>query len=306
MRVQGKTVKKPVIANMPSSKLRAFLAVVTFFSCHLILAQDALLWRISGNGLKKPSYLFGTIHIICSTDDLNKPILNACIDSCEVVALELNLFDYDTRVAMIKSQMKTTETTISSHLNANQKRLVDSTCLALLGDSLSVFDRKPPMNLMASLMGSQDFLGCQTPNATDIFIATLAFQKGKEQFGLETFGFQDSLLNNLSYSFQLAQLLEFCGDIDSAKHDFDRMLKLYNEQKIFELAALMISSSPEMSVYKKELLDDRNERWLQFLKDNMSETSLFMAVGSAHLTGTEGLIESLRKAGYTLTPIIIK
>lgn len=269
-------------------------------------AQDALLWRVSGNGLKKPSYLFGTIHIICSTDYLNKPVLNACIDSSDVVALELNLFDYDTRVAMIKSQMKTTETTISSHLTARQKRLVDSTCLAFLGDSLSVFDQKPPMNLMASLMGSPDFLGCQSPNATDIFIATLAYQKGKEQFGLETFGFQDSLLNSLAYGFQLNQLLDFCGDIDSAKHEFDRMLKLYSEQKILELGALLISSSPEMSIYNKELLVDRNERWLQFLKDNMGETQIFMAVGSAHLTGSEGLIERLRRAGYTLTPIIIK
>ena len=30
--------------------------------------DNSLLWEISGNGLKKPSYLFGTFHILCKQD----------------------------------------------------------------------------------------------------------------------------------------------------------------------------------------------------------------------------------------------
>ncbi|MBS7321171.1 MAG: TraB/GumN family protein, partial [Myroides sp.] len=35
-----------------------------------IFAQDnkSLLWEISGKGLEKPSYVFGTIHMICQED----------------------------------------------------------------------------------------------------------------------------------------------------------------------------------------------------------------------------------------------
>jgi uncharacterized protein len=31
-------------------------------------SENTLLWKISGNGLKKPSYLFGTIHMLCEDD----------------------------------------------------------------------------------------------------------------------------------------------------------------------------------------------------------------------------------------------
>jgi uncharacterized protein YbaP (TraB family) len=35
----------------------------------------------------------------------------------------------------------------------------------------------------------------------------------------------------------------------------------------------------------------------------MSEQPLFVAVGALHLTGESGLMNQLRKKGYTLTPI---
>lgn len=30
--------------------------------------ENSLLWKISGNGLTKPSYLFGTMHMLCAED----------------------------------------------------------------------------------------------------------------------------------------------------------------------------------------------------------------------------------------------
>ena len=55
--------------------------------------QDALLWKVSGKDLSKPSYLFGTIHLYCSKDEIDNPIINKTIQETDVVALELNLND---------------------------------------------------------------------------------------------------------------------------------------------------------------------------------------------------------------------
>ena len=30
--------------------------------------ENSLLWEVSGNGLSKPSYVYGTIHMICAGD----------------------------------------------------------------------------------------------------------------------------------------------------------------------------------------------------------------------------------------------
>jgi uncharacterized protein YbaP (TraB family) len=44
--------------------LVAFLGFSITLSAQTKKATNSLLWQISGNGLKKPSYLFGTHHLI--------------------------------------------------------------------------------------------------------------------------------------------------------------------------------------------------------------------------------------------------
>lgn len=268
-------------------------------------AQDALLWRISGNGLSKPSYLFGTMHLHCDPTFILKTEFNSAIDSADVVALELNFYDYDTRVAMLKSQMAKSEKSISSQLNPSQKNLVDSVCRALLNQPLSELDNRTPMVLMSRLFASSTIVSCAEPMPIDLIVAEFANGKGKQIFGLERFEFQDSLINSFADSLQINWLLDFCLHIDSFKREFTEMVKLYNGQKAIAMYSLM-TRSPEMVVYKEQLLDDRNYRWLEFMKDNMKDVSIFMAVGAGHLGGENGLIAALRDAGYTVTPIIIK
>src|SRR6202000_1333578 len=57
---------------------------------HIEKKYPALLWEITGNGLKKPSYLFGTMHV---SSKLVFPLSDSFyvdIKSADVVALELD------------------------------------------------------------------------------------------------------------------------------------------------------------------------------------------------------------------------
>src|ERR1700759_4499587 len=78
--------------------LRKFIVVFLLFSlANNIFAQTSkpqkypsLFWEISGNGLKKPSYLFGTMHVSNKMAfHLSDSFYNA-IQSTDMVALELN------------------------------------------------------------------------------------------------------------------------------------------------------------------------------------------------------------------------
>src|SRR5437868_5778356 len=84
---------------MRSTPLRMYFAalVLFFLPVTILTAQHrpdkkypALLWEITGNGLKKPSYLFGTMHVSSKlvfhlSDSFYQDIRNA-----DVVALELD------------------------------------------------------------------------------------------------------------------------------------------------------------------------------------------------------------------------
>ncbi len=58
--------------------------------------------------------------------------------------------------------------------------------------------------------------------------------------------------------------------------------------------------------YEDILLTNRNKSWISQLKNIMRKESVFVAVGAGHLVGEKGLINSLRKAGYKVEPLLNK
>ena len=55
--------------------------------------EKSLLWKISGNGLKENSYLFGTIHMICKDQFYMDERIENALASSKVLAMELNMAD---------------------------------------------------------------------------------------------------------------------------------------------------------------------------------------------------------------------
>lgn len=267
---------------------------------------DAILWKVSGNGLKKPSYIFGTIHLYCDNANLLKPSLMTAFNSTDVAVMELDLGDYDVLVSLIKASMKPAEKPLSSLLTKKQYELVDSVCLALLKDSLYKYDNKTPMALLSLFYGNEAIIGCKEPMPVDMTISELARKNGKQTFGLESFEFQDSILKSLPDSVQVNWLMNFCKNINTEKGNLLKLISIYSSQESSKLYEYSLKTSPEMAYFEELLLTDRNTAWVGFMKDNMPTNSLFMAVGAAHLGGKLGLIQQLKSAGYTLTPISIK
>lgn len=284
----------------------------TFVLFSLLLASqafaqtDGLLWKVSGKGLSKPSYLFGTIHLYCNPETLMTPVLQDAAKASDVVAMELNLNDYNTLVAIYTSSMAPVKKPLKDLLSKSQYKTVDSVIRVVLKDSINTYNGKSPIAMMGYLYSSESVIGCTQPMPVDFTVANLAKQLGKETFGLESFEFQDSLIKSIPDSIQVKWLMDFCGNMDKAKKEFGEFISSYNAQSSKQLYHLSVTVSPEMQLYKDVLLTNRNNAWVNFLKDNMSTYAIFMAVGAGHLGGDDGLIAQLSKAGYTVTPVTIK
>lgn len=267
---------------------------------------DALLWKVSGNGLKKPSYIFGTIHMHCNPESMLKLDLTNAIAASDIVAMELNLGDYDVLTSIYKSSMEEASKPLSTLLTKSQYTLLDSICRNVLKDSAQLYEKKTPLNMLMRMYMDPSISGCAQPMPIDMVIANLAKGFGKETFGLENFQFQDSLLKSIPDSIQVRWLMDFCKNIGKAKSEFSQMLAAYDKQLSIELYETTAANSPDMKYFEDVLIIERNNSWVTFLKDNMANYSIFMAVGSLHLQGSTGLIPQLKKLGYTLTPITIK
>jgi uncharacterized protein len=84
---------------------------------------------------------------------------------------------------------------------------------------------------------------------------------------------------------------------------FDKMVNIYKNQETEQLAQLMADTTFSGGENDDMLLKNRNENWVKQLKSILKAKNIFMGVGAAHLFGKDGLIELLRKEGYTLRGI---
>jgi uncharacterized protein YbaP (TraB family) len=91
--------------------------------------------------------------------------------------------------------------------------------------------------------------------------------------------------------------------LHAAKKEFDSMLGLYLNRDLVALGNLMKEEGAGVDGFTETMLTKRNQNWMLQLKALLLEQALFIAVGAGHLPGAEGLIELLRKEGFTVEPI---
>lgn len=137
----------------------------------------------------------------------------------------------------------------------------------------------------------------------DTYFQVQGKKDGKKILGLETIEFQADMLYNMhSIRKQAEQLMEMVNDPQKAIDEANELNKAYfaqDMQKMYEFS-IECESDP---VFFEKLLLNRNNDWITKLPTIMSEGSSFIAVGCLHLVGDHGIIEQLRKLGYTIEPL---
>ncbi len=268
-----------------------------------ISSNNTLLWKISGNGLSKPSYLFGTIHMICSEDAVLSTNMKNAIRNADDVYLEV---DMDNMMEMMSVMMKmkmNNDTTLHDLLSeADYKKVKDyfeSHSSLIPFSMLETF--KPIM--AASTLESAD-LPCESSSAMEQVIMEEAKANNKEIKGLESMSFQAGILDSIPYKVQAEELVKYVDDAGKgADTTLTQMMRAYKSQDLDKLEKMMIQSDAGISSFTDILLYQRNEKWVKELKALLPGKSLVIAVGAGHLPGDRGVIELLKKAGYTVEPI---
>lgn len=263
--------------------------------------ENTLLWEISGNGLSKPSYLFGTFHMMCKDDIHFSPNLRSAFDYSEEVYFEMDLDDpANTLGALLFMNMKEGKTLRDLYTDEEFARL-EKFFSDSLRTSLKTFQKMKPSMLEAFLYPKM--MPCKNLSGVEQELLKVAAKDKKEVKGFETIAFQASVFDSIPYATQAKSLLNSIDSINQYKLFFDTMVHVYQSQQINKMEAMF--NKPEFGLQDgmEFLLDKRNINWVSQLKTILPKQNIFMAVGAGHLVGKKGLIELLRKEGYTLRPI---
>jgi uncharacterized protein len=266
--------------------------------------NNTLLWKISGNGLSKPSYLFGTIHMLCADDAALSDHMKNIIRKADEVYFEVDLDNFIEMLAMMTKMKMKGDTTLQDLLSKEDYEKVKA-YFESKGSILpfSMLETYKPILALSTLEESS--MECETTAMMEQVIMQEAKENDKKVKGLETMSYQASILDSIPYKLQAEQLVSYIDDAGKKKEDteLDEMMKAYKSQDLEKLEALMMKSDIGMGNFTDVLLYNRNRNWVAKLKDLMPQKSLLVAVGAGHLPGEKGVINLLRKAGYTVTPM---
>jgi len=264
---------------------------------------NTLLWRISGKNLQKPTYLFGTMHMICANDIELSDSLKSAISSADKVYLELDMDDMFQMLGAMSHMTMRDDTTLADLLSPADYKKV-KTYFENKGGLMpfSMMEKFKPL-LIESLIMEQSS-ECENMVVMEQLIMEEAKDKDKEIKGLETMDYQLGIFDKIPYKLQAEQLLKIVDhneDLNDA-NEMKVLTQAYRDQELDKMDELT-KMDPSIHDFADLLLYDRNATWAKKLESLMAKNSLVVAVGAGHLPGERGVLNLLRKAGYKVEPV---
>ncbi len=275
-------------------------AVLSIFGMGTRAQENTLLYEVSGNGLDQPSYVFGTIHLLCQEDLSFSDELKNAVKTSEQLVFELDFDDPSLMTDMQAGLMMSDGQNMKSLFTEEEYAVIDAFTKKNFGQPADALGTMKPFFLMSMLY--PQYLGCATVSM-EMELMNLINKETTEVMGLETVEQQMGAIDALSIDDQADMLLESIEDFDGQKANLMEMLALYQKQ---DVDALYASSSEEFAEYEgfdEVMLSNRNKNWIKDMAKLMSAKQTFFAVGAAHLGGEEGVLNLLEKEGYTVKPI---
>ena len=275
---------------------QTFLILLTFVS---FASQAQLLYKIEGKDLQKPSYIYGTIHIMPKKQFAISEAITTALKECESLVMEVDInMDLKTKIDAAQRSMLPNGKTIADITSAENAQKIKQFCVDSLHWKESKYvrmSRLTPFFLSSIIL--QDLIG--KSKSFEVELNKLAEKNKMTTLGLETIQMQMDLVNEVPYEEQVKLLLE---GLTTDNSEYNTMLNCYLKQDLNKLGELMNDAelSPE---FNANFLVKRNQNWIPQISKMVQEKPIFIAVGAGHLPGEQGVLKLLQEAGYTVSPI---
>jgi len=289
--------------------MRKNILTILLFVLGLSSTQAQLLWKISGKGLKHPSYLFGTYHLIPIQFLDSVPGLYKAFNECDVVIGEIATNNIDATSKIEFAASMPNHTKMTDLLKGDRYQSTDNELKSVLKLGLKDLSMMNP-SLILSLYKIELYkkaAGLTDDTQSDSYFQLVASEKDKKVIGLESISQQIKILyGNGSLERQADILFEATKHKDITLNNMIKSNKLYKSGKINDLVELSKGTGGLNDLTEDEyrkLIDDRNTEWMTKLPKYITQSNCFIAVEATHLGGTNGLIKQLEKAGYKVKSV---
>ena len=258
--------------------------------------KNSLLYKISGNGSVKPSYLLGTMHLVCAKEFQFKKKIESAISKCNLFYMEVNIDDVN-EIQLMQEQLPALAD-FSEELTENEQEEMNQLLQNQFDFSLQEAKESSPIELMNRMI--VDAIDCDDKKSVEHELLKIAREKGLTTGGLETALQQIKIAQKV---FTGKELLHQLKSAEDYKEIFKRIMNAYNAENMQELAALVANEDFMSERASHILVNERNRRWVKVISKLVEKSSAFIAVGAGHLPGNQGLIQLIKDKGYAINPV---
>ena len=296
-------------SNAIDTMFKRIMIALALLGTMALPAKAQLLWRIDGNGLPGPSYVFGTYHYETVSFCDSIPGFNEAFHATTQLFFETVLSD----VALpgVGLKMMPEGQTLNNLYTKDEMDDILEMVRKYTGVRYEKVTFTPGSltTFLRSLLYEKAHPESRNPEwePMEITLQKRASTNGQLVSGLETLEFQMDLLHqkNTSLYKQATALLAMARNPES---DPERLIShlhhlraAYRNQDL-ETLGEFFSSLPDDSGMET-ILDDRNERWIPIITEAVQSAPSMIIVGAGHLVGENGILSLLKKEGYLLSPI---
>jgi uncharacterized protein YbaP (TraB family) len=275
--------------------------------CYSSFSQSkypSILWEIQKKGSSKTSYLFGTYHTSSKGVFKLADSIFYAIKNVDMVGTEINSTTWQTeddKYDKMKNSYQIFNSSVSD-ASINQGSFRKTNTIAKLPVFISFQPYSINYFLYRNNKGNEDF---EEEAYLDRFIASTGYKFGKKIVGVESY--MKSMISSIE-AYKESELEEKKSNKkmpDGLSRNLinDMIFNGYKNNNLDIMDSLDKYNYESEAYYKKFIIDrnyDQADSIDYYIKKG---NSIFAAVGSAHLPGDDGVIEILRKKGYTLRPV---
>lgn len=285
------------------------------FTCLLFLFQQqpaaqetpkTLLWRISGNGFAKPSYLYGTMHLADKRVYSLGDSVYSSLKFCEGFVMEVDPSDYiDTILSSIEERKiegafaytkKTTDAKKALPGTFEERHRAFDSMMKKMQDD---FKDLSPADLDRLRKAYRRRKKNDMKTLLDLYLFDLAKRQGKIMGGLETITNHNSIKDELGNEFNPENFLNKQRKKYADVLEF--MIDQYVNADLDQIHAFSLQSQTKRQL--SLVLYNRNQQMVDFIDSAGRLRPTFAAAGCAHLPGDSGVIDLLRRKGYIVEPV---
>ena len=281
--------------------MKYFLSYLIFFSILLTTAQEnnnSLLWEISGNGLQKSSYLYGTMHVSNKVAFRLDDVFFTALNNSDYVALESDPSDW------LEYNFYTTTLFPQNYTKAFKSDFYSNivgieTPKDLLVRSAIRFNNRLVNGILYRKDSSKDNFEEET--YLDMFIFQAGKKTNKPIISLEDIEESRYLVSKASRNSKKDKVDPWLAKLYKKESAYLLRENTYRDRNVQFLDSISQASNSEY--FRENMLYIRNENMVKVLDSIMTTRSVFSGVGAAHLGGEKGMITMLRDKGYTVKPL---